>query len=193
MRTLLTTQSLPLLLLLLQQFPLQILMSYRDWSSGLNLSKEELDYLDLLFGTGPTKPPTEDTFLKNVVVDNEIPLSYYDYCNVQMMYKKIHSRFKCKKEHFFLRAYYSDLKRTCNSMLVPCKNGVKNCHKSVKLMEGVYCNLTSGVRMPDCRYDSFHKVGYILLICKWEGFIEHFPLQLEDILEEPKRRYGGRQ
>ncbi|XP_066132803.1 inactive ribonuclease-like protein 9 [Saccopteryx bilineata] len=192
MRALLTTQSLPLLLLLLQPLPLQILMLGGYLGSRVNLSQDFLDYLDLLYGTGPTKPPTENTFLQNVVVDKDIPLNHYDYCNIQMKYKKIHSRFKCKKEHFFLRAQYWDLKRTCNSVLVPCKNGVKNCHKGMKLMEGVYCNLTSGVRMPGCEYDSFYKVGYILLICKWEGFIEHFPLQLEDILDKPDRRYGGR-
>ncbi|KAF6352286.1 ribonuclease A family member 9 (inactive) [Rhinolophus ferrumequinum] len=184
MGTLLTMQPLPLLLLLLQPFPFQFLMlrKYLD----LSPSQEEAfqDYLAELYTTGPTKPPTKESFQKDVIIDFERPLSDFNYCCGEILMKNVHTRLHCRKEHFFLGVEYKELQKLCKQRFVACKNGVKRCHRSLKLIEGVYCNLTDGVMMPDCRYQSFYKKGYVLITCRWQDDIRQMiPAHVNDILE----------
>lgn len=184
MGTLLTMQPLPLLLLLLQPFPFQFvkLRKYLDFSPAEREAFE--DYLAELFSTGPTKPPTKELFQKDVIIDYERPLSESNYCREEVKRKNIQNRLHCKKEHFFLGVEYEELQQMCKQRFVACRNGVKRCHRSEKLIEGVYCNLTDGVMMPDCQYQSVYKKGYVLITCRWQDDIRQIiPSHVNDILE----------
>ncbi|XP_019487898.1 PREDICTED: inactive ribonuclease-like protein 9 [Hipposideros armiger] len=184
MGTLLTMQPLPLLLLLLQPFPFQFLMLREYLDSSTDWDEEFEDYLAELYSTGPTKPPTKETFQKHVIVDSDRSLSDSWYCYGEIRMKNIQNRLHCKKEHFFLQVKYEELQNLCNQRFVPCKNGVKKCHRSQKVIEGVYCNLTAGTRMPDCEYESFHKKGHVLITCRWQDDIQQIiPVHVNSILE----------
>ncbi|XP_036984438.1 inactive ribonuclease-like protein 9 [Artibeus jamaicensis] len=183
MKTLLTMQSLPLLLLLLQPLPLQVLMQ-RFFGVPDQLAEELEDYADELYSTGPTKPPTKEIFQKHVIIPPVFPL-YFEYdCSFEMRFRNVHDRFYCRKEHFFLPVTYEELQKTCNSKFVACRNGVKRCHKTEKIIEGLHCKLTSGIRMSGCYYETFLKKGYVLITCRWQDDIgEIIPEQVNDILE----------
>ncbi|XP_058396373.1 inactive ribonuclease-like protein 9 [Diceros bicornis minor] len=170
MRTLITTQLLSLLLLLLQPPQFQRAFKYYDLSD--TEAEEFEDYLEELFATGPTKPPTKEDFQKTVIIQPGRPLSDPEYCNDEMKMKNVHNRLYCRKEHFFLQVAYEKVQKICHNIYVPCKNGVKKCHRSKKLIEGVYCNLTAGVKMSYCEYESFYRQGYALITCRWQNDIQ---------------------
>ncbi|KAM5340258.1 inactive ribonuclease-like protein 9 [Glossophaga mutica] len=189
MKPLLTTQSLPLLLLLLQLLPLQVLMQGKYFGFPDHLAEEFNDYVDELYSTGPTQPPTKDIFQKHVIIPPLFPL-YREYdCSVEMRYRNVHNRFYCRKEHFFLPVTYEELQKTCSSKFVACRNGVRRCHKTKKIIEGLHCKLTSGIRMSGCSYNTIVKKGYALITCRWQDDIgEIIPEYVNDILEIPGKQ-----
>ncbi|XP_070441065.1 inactive ribonuclease-like protein 9 [Equus przewalskii] len=179
---LITTQLLPLLLLMLQPLQFEKLFKYSDLS---DVDSEEFeDYLEELYSTGPTKAPTKKTFQNQVLADPDRPLSDPHYCNDEVRMKNVHNRLYCKKEHFFLQATYEEVQKICRHLFVPCKNGVKKCHRSKKLIEGVYCSLTSGTMIVDCIYESFYKRGFALITCRWQNDIQEIiPDHVDDLQE----------
>nr|CDG32098.1 TPA: ribonuclease A K1 [Vicugna pacos] len=171
----------PLLLLFLLLKPLQF-----QWINDPQFPADKLeefeDYLEYLFGTGPTRPPTKETFKSRVIVDRERPLYDPDYCTEEIKMKNVHKKLLCVKEHFFLQTTYEDMQQICLDMFVPCKNGVKRCHRSKQLVKGVHCVLQSGYRMPECVYESSYTAGNVLLTCEWQNDIDDlFPANVNDI------------
>ncbi|CAK7305709.1 Inactive ribonuclease-like protein 9 [Vulpes lagopus] len=182
MWTLLTMQPLALLLLLMMQ-PLQfiILKNFGDFTD--EKLEEFEDYLGDIHSPGPAKPPTKDTFLRRIIIDPGRPLTDSAYCTEEIKMKNVHDNFSCVREHFFLQIAYEDLQKTCKNLNVPCKNGVKKCHRSKEVIEGVYCNLTRGAKMTDCEYDSFYRQGYVLITCRWQNNIQEIvPVYVDDIM-----------
>ncbi|XP_045677953.1 inactive ribonuclease-like protein 9 [Phyllostomus hastatus] len=187
MKTLLTMQSLPLLLLLLQPLPLQVLMQRRFPSMPDDVRTEEFEeFVDELYSTGPTKPPTKKIFQNHFIIPTVLPFYNEYHCNWDLKIRHVHDRFSCRKEHFFLLVSYEELQKTCSSKFVACRNGVRRCHKTERIIEGVYCKLTRGIRMPECTYEGFPKKGYALITCRWQDDIgEIIPEHVNDILEIP--------
>lgn len=188
MGALLITKPLPLLLLLLQPLPFQSLLfqyvSPPHYDFPDEKSEEVEDYIDEVYATGPTKPPTEEIFQRQVIIDHDRSLDDPQFCNGETKMKIVHNRLSCVKEHFFLKVSYRELKQSCNRMFTACNNGVKRCHRTWSLIEGVYCKLTAGTRMPDCEFTSFHQKGYALITCRWEDKIsETIPYYVNGILE----------
>ncbi|XP_027975246.1 inactive ribonuclease-like protein 9 [Eumetopias jubatus] len=181
MPTLITSRPLALLLLLLQPLQFKILRV------GLDKSEEEIeqfeDYLEELHSSGPAKPLTKEAFQRRTIIDPERPLIDPDYCTDEMKMKNVHDKFRCVREHFFLQIAYEDLQKICKNLFVPCKNGVKKCHRSRQLVEGVYCNLTRGARMSDCEYESSYRKGHVLITCRWQDDIQEIiPAYVNDIM-----------
>uniref|UniRef100_A0A673T052 Inactive ribonuclease-like protein 9 n=1 Tax=Suricata suricatta TaxID=37032 RepID=A0A673T052_SURSU len=168
----------PLLLLLLLLQPLQLKFLHQN--GRMSEEKAELfeDYLEELDSTGPTLPPTKDVFKSHTIIDPERPLTDYYYCTDEVKMKNVHNRFHCVKEHFFLLASFEELQEACYNLFVPCKNGVKKCHRSRQSIKGVYCNLISGTRMPNCVYASSYRQGYVLLTCRWQNDIQEMNMPL---------------
>ncbi|XP_077626441.1 inactive ribonuclease-like protein 9 [Crocuta crocuta] len=171
-----------LLLLLLQPLQLKILIQYAP------MSEEEVehfeDYLEEMYSTGPTLPPTKDVFKSRTIIYSRRPLTDSNYCTDEIKTKNVHNRFRCVKEHFFLQTSFEELQDICNNLFVSCKNGVKRCHRSKRLIKGVYCNLTRGVVMTDCVYESSYRQGYVLMTCRWQDDIQEIiPAYINDIIE----------
>ncbi|XP_016055117.1 PREDICTED: inactive ribonuclease-like protein 9 [Miniopterus natalensis] len=183
MRSLLTMQSLPLLLLLLQPLPLKVLMlpKYSEFSEETEEKFE--DYLAELHVTGPTKPPTEEDFQKHFIARPGRQIDFA-YCGLETMVKNVHIGYQCKEEHFFLLATYNEVLSACSNMYVPCKNGVKKCHRVNKEIVGVYCKLITGTVITGCVYNSVEKHGHALITCGWQDDIgKIIPNDVNDILE----------
>lgn len=182
MCTLLTSQSLPLLLLLLQPLPLQVLMlGEHDFSD--EMEEKFKDYLDELHSTGPTRPPTKESFQKHVMLAPDYKLDKYHLCTSEMLARNIHNRYYCRKEHFFLYVAYEELQKACHTKYVACKNGVRKCHKTKEQIEGAYCALKKGINMPVCEYETTYKKGYALITCRWQNDIgEIIPEYVNNIL-----------
>uniref|UniRef100_A0A452FRM7 Inactive ribonuclease-like protein 9 n=2 Tax=Capra hircus TaxID=9925 RepID=A0A452FRM7_CAPHI len=180
MGTLINKQLLFLLFLLLK--PLQFVKITDPYLSAER--REELeDYINDLYATGPTKPPTKETFKTRVIIDSEMPLTDQEYCNLEMKMKRVHNRLYCVKEHFFLQASYDDIQKICHNMFVQCKDGIRKCHRSRKIISGVHCVLTNGVMMPFCEYISSYKEGWVFITCQWEDNTgEIIPVSVTDIL-----------
>ncbi|KAG5206411.1 hypothetical protein JEQ12_017984 [Ovis aries] len=180
MGTLINKQLLFLLFLLLK--PLQF-VKITDPHLSPERRQEIEDYINDLYATGPTKPPTKETFKTRVIIDSEMPLTDREYCNLEMKMKRVHNRLYCVKEHFFLQASYDDIQKICHNMFVQCKDGIRKCHRSRKIISGVHCVLTSGVMMPFCEYISSYKEGWVFITCQWEDNTgEIIPVSVTDIL-----------
>ncbi|XP_054421167.1 inactive ribonuclease-like protein 9 [Pteronotus mesoamericanus] len=189
MKILLTTQSLPLFLVLLQPLPLQVLMQRRYLDLPDHVAEELEDYSDELYSTGPTKPPTKKSFQRHVIIPPLFPFYHHYDCTFEMKERNVHDRFFCRKEHFFLPVAYEELQKTCNSKYVACKNGLRRCHKTKKLIKVLHCKLTHGTKMSDCEYQSFYKEGYALITCRWQDDIgEIIPEHVNGILELPNNQ-----
>lgn len=155
---------------------------YRDSSDHLSEGFE--DFRDEMYSTGPTKPPTKKIFQEHVIIPTVIPFYYNDYCTYDIQFRFVHDRFSCRKEHFFLSVTYEELQKTCSSKFVACRNGVRRCHKTERIIEGLHCKLLRGIRMPYCTYGGFPKTGYALITCRWQDDIgEIIPEHVNDILE----------
>lgn len=143
------------------------------------------DYRDGVYSTGPTRPPTKESFQKHVAFEYYPSNSWYMHCTAEMKYRNIFGKnLKCRKEHFFLDIAYEELQKTCYNMYEACKNGVRKCHKTKKVIEGVYCELEEGIRMPACIYKTTYKKGYALITCRWQDDIgEIIPDFVNNILE----------
>lgn len=175
MCTLLTSQSLPLLLLLLQPLPLH----------GLSPEMQEKfdDYFDEIYSTGPTKPPTKESFQKHVILDSDYKLLENYLCTYEMLARNIHDRHYCRKEHLFLYIAYEELQKACYTKYVACKNGVRKCHKTKVQIGGVHCALKEGINIPGCQYETTYKKGYALFTCRWQDDIgEIIPEYVNNIL-----------
>ncbi|XP_057576751.1 inactive ribonuclease-like protein 9 [Hippopotamus amphibius kiboko] len=168
MGTLINTKALFLLFLLLK--PLQF-VGINDYNFSPEKQEEFEDYMEDLLSTGPTKPPSKDTFKKRVIIDAERPLTDPEYCTEEIRMKNVHNKLFCVKEHFFLLASYEDIQELCFHMFVQCSNGIRKCHRSWKVIEGVHCVLTSGDKMPSCKYESSRKEGFVLVTCRWQNDI----------------------
>ncbi|KAM5338517.1 ribonuclease 7-like [Glossophaga mutica] len=57
----------------------------------------------------------------------------------------------CKSLNTFLHESFSSVADTCQTPIIACKNGHKNCHQSKGPVPLTKCELTSG-KYPDCRY-----------------------------------------
>lgn len=183
MYTLLTSQSLPLLLLMLQPLSSQVL-PYSKFASSDELKESIRDYIDEIHSTGPTRPPTRELFELHVILLPEFGYRDSLLCTHEMPFKRVHTRHNCRNEHFLLDIDYETLQETCHSMYVPCKNGVRKCHKTKEPVEVVHCELTEGKYMPGCQYKTTFKKGYALITCQWQDDIEEIgPDFVNGILE----------
>nr|CAI9710807.1 unnamed protein product [Rangifer tarandus platyrhynchus] len=77
----------PLFLLFLLLKPLQF-VRINDPSLSDERREELEDYLEDLYATGPTKPPTKEAFKTHVIINSEMPLTDQDYCNQEMRMKR---------------------------------------------------------------------------------------------------------
>uniref|UniRef100_A0A8C9DEJ9 Inactive ribonuclease-like protein 9 n=1 Tax=Prolemur simus TaxID=1328070 RepID=A0A8C9DEJ9_PROSS len=181
MRTLVIRHLLLLLLLLLQ--PLQLQGGALQFSSFGNISEEFLEYLEEVMGTGPTRPPTQKKILQMFIAEPERPLLDWDYCSSEMMMRNVHYRFQCVTKHYFLCVSYEYLKMLCSMSVALCKNGTRRCRLSSHKIEGVYCNLTEGDRMPNCHYETIYRKGHALITCRWKKETREFiPDGVDDIV-----------
>nr|Q7YRG9.1 RecName: Full=Inactive ribonuclease-like protein 9; Flags: Precursor [Saimiri boliviensis boliviensis]AAQ01507.1 LOC122650 [Saimiri boliviensis] len=192
MRTLITTHSLLLFLLLLQLLqPLQFQdMYYEDFYFPVSRTEEDFeDFLVEFQSTGPTRPPTKEKVKRRILVNPGMPLGDSGYCNYQIMRKNVYYKYSCVTEHYFLLMQYDELEKTCYNRFVPCKNGIRKCNRSKKLVEGVYCYLTEASNLPMCQYESFYRRGYVLITCTWQNEIQKLiPYTINDIVEPPNHR-----
>ncbi|EGW13143.1 inactive ribonuclease-like protein 9 [Cricetulus griseus] len=165
-------QPLPLLLLLLL-LPLKLQADYWD-DTEYELEPEFRDYLRELHATGPTKQPTKERIKEKIIAVYDRPLHDDDYCDSEMKTKSIHHRLLCYKEHYFIKAAYTELKSVCHGKRVKCKDGIQFCRRSTDLMSGVRCTLVSGERMPFCSYESKVMQGYVVVTCQWDSDSKQF-------------------
>ena len=172
----------PLFLLFLLLKPLQF-VRINDPSLSDERREELEDYLEDLYATGPTKPPTKEAFKTHVIINSEMPLTDQDYCNQEMKMKRVHNRLYCVKQHFFLQASYNDIQEICHNIFVQCTNGVRKCHRSQQIISGVHCALKSGTMMPFCEYTSSYREGWVLITCQWDDVVgEIIPVSVIDIV-----------
>lgn len=175
-RTLVTKHPLPLLLLLQLLQPLHFYQDYVDRENLKELQEE-------LYGIGPMRPYSKERFERLSIIKHGRLMYDPNYCNQLIKERDIHDRKKCVKEHYFVTMQYSEMQSLCSSKFVPCKNGVKKCNKSSRLIDGLYCNLIGGNIVPYCQYESFHRQGYVLLTCQWNNDIEKLiPEKINDIM-----------
>ncbi|XP_037691092.1 inactive ribonuclease-like protein 9 [Choloepus didactylus] len=180
MRSLLSTHSLPLLLLLLP--PLCFLQVDDRFFLSDDLTEEFEEYVDEFHDTGPTRAPTKEKFIK-IILEPERPLTDSTYCSDEIKFKNIHKGLKCFVEHYFFKTKYEEIQDLCYSTFVKCKNGIRRCHRSRKLIEGPYCKLKKGNTMPNCEYESFYRKVYVLITCQWQNKIhELVPESVTDML-----------
>ncbi|XP_008681902.1 inactive ribonuclease-like protein 9 [Ursus americanus] len=182
----------PLALLLLLLQPLQFEFLRIHLGKSEEETEEFEDYLEELLKLGPARPLTKDAFRRRTIIDPARPLTDPEYCTAEMKMKNVHDKFRCVREHFFLQVVYEELQKLCKNIFVPCKNGVKKCHRSRQLIEGVYCNLTRGARMSDCEYKSSYRQGYVLITCRWQDDIQEIiPAYVNDIMTLDKHVKDG--
>nr|XP_004482784.1 inactive ribonuclease-like protein 9 [Dasypus novemcinctus] len=181
MWSLLSTRPLPLLLLLLSPLYFQVIAKESPLS---DLESEELeDYINDFFATGPTREPTKSKFIRKTLLEPGRPLTDPYYCNDEIKNKNVHKYQQCVKEHYFLLTEYEEVQRLCHHLFVNCKDGIKGCNRSNKLIDGLYCKLQRGTRMPDCEYESFFRRGYVFITCQWQNEIHQLiPVTINDIM-----------
>ncbi|KFO37218.1 Ribonuclease-like protein 9 [Fukomys damarensis] len=175
MRILFTKHPLPLLFLLLLP-PMQLQGTFSNFYLLPNFTKEEFyNYLYEIYGTGPTRPPSKRKIEKIVLVEEDWrPLRDPEYCTGEMKYKNVHYKMKCVNYHYFLQTSYELLQQTCYNTAVLCRGGTNTCKMSSKAVEGVFCKLTQGTRMPDCDYESTYMHGYVVITCRWNNETQEF-------------------
>nr|XP_020028132.1 inactive ribonuclease-like protein 9 [Castor canadensis] len=181
MRTLVTKYLLPLLLLLL--LPVQPQTHWKERFPGA--TEDFLDYLEDIYSSGPTRPPTKAKFIEKVIANKQRKITDGDYCNDEIKYKNVHYKLGCVQSHYFINTTYEVLQNVCTTHPeVPCKNGIRRCRASSFLIKAVYCMLTSGTRMPECYYDSFERNGYVLMTCRWHNETREFlPDHVQDVIQ----------
>ncbi|XP_076982804.1 inactive ribonuclease-like protein 9 [Tamandua tetradactyla] len=141
------------------------------------------DYLNEFHAVGPTREPTKEKFIKKVILKPGRPLTDPDYCNDEVRNKNVHKHLHCVQEHYFLQTKYEDIQKLCYNLFVNCKNGIKRCNRSNKLIDGLYCKLISGTQIPMCDYESVYKKGYVFITCKWQNEIQELvPVTINDIM-----------
>ncbi|XP_006163141.1 inactive ribonuclease-like protein 9 [Tupaia chinensis] len=182
-RMLLTAHPLLLLLLLLQSLkPLQFFREESNFYLPPDVEEEFEDYVEEVLGTGATRPPTKEKFIRFTIIQPGRPLLDNYYCTDTIKDRNVHHRFKCVKEHYFLLTPYDELKQSCRHRYVQCKNGVRKCNMSKNLVEGLYCKLIAGTQMPECTFESTYKRGYAFITCQWEDRIQELvPDNVDDI------------
>nr|XP_040131852.1 inactive ribonuclease-like protein 9 [Ictidomys tridecemlineatus] len=185
-RTLVTKH--PVLLLLLVQL-LQPLIPDREY---LRVSRENRDEYDEIlagfYGKGPTRSYTKEKFEKFSIIAPGRPLSDSSYCDDIIKERNVQHRLNCMTEHYFVIMEYSEMQTLCYSKYAPCKNGVKKCNRSRRLVDGLYCKLTGEAKLPDCKYESVERRGYVLFTCRWQDDIKKLvPKKINDIMV-PSRR-----
>uniref|UniRef100_A0A8C6EMK9 Inactive ribonuclease-like protein 9 n=1 Tax=Marmota marmota marmota TaxID=9994 RepID=A0A8C6EMK9_MARMA len=183
-RTLVTKH--PLLLLLLLQL-LQALQALKIDRVYLGIPEESRDEYDELweefYGTGPTRPFTKKKFERISILQPGRQLSDPSYCDHLVRERNVQHKLNCLKEHYFVIMEFSEMQTLCYSKYVPCKNGVKKCIRSKNTVEGLYCKLTGGTKLPDCKYESVERRGYVLFTCRWQDDIQSLtPEKINDIV-----------
>ncbi|XP_008830805.1 inactive ribonuclease-like protein 9 [Nannospalax galili] len=168
MRTPVTKDWLPLLLLLLCLLPLKLYGDYWDEYND-ELTPEFNSHLEEMYGTGPTKQPTIEKIIRWIIADVDRPLGGDDYCESEILFKSIHYKLNCYAQHYFVAVPYKELQKACHGERVPCNNRRGICRKSTNLVEGVRCVLTSGKTLPDCKYNSFFLTAYPVVTCRWHS------------------------
>ncbi|XP_008063061.1 inactive ribonuclease-like protein 9 [Carlito syrichta] len=187
MRTLVTMHPLPLLLLLLlllHSLQAQKLLGNINGFYVPTDRKEFAEYLEEVYGTGPTRKPSREKALRKVIAERGTSFSSM-YCRDEMWYRNVHYRLRCVPENFFLYMEYEELQEICKTKTVPCKDGTKRCKKSNRIIQAVYCSLIEGERMPDCEYASFQRRGYVLITCRWQNETQEFiPDSINDMIPD---------
>ncbi|XP_007949416.1 inactive ribonuclease-like protein 9 [Orycteropus afer afer] len=170
------------LLLLLFQRTLQFQRNYSKFILPDSLQEDFEYYFGDFFGTGATIEPSKENFKLRMIVIPERSIFDDSFCSDAIMFKNIHNKFHCVEEHYFLQEPYEEIKKICSYSFTNCKNGIRKCNRSKKVMDGLYCKLETGTRIPDCRYQSFYRRGLALITCKWQNKIgELVPFSVEDI------------
>lgn len=170
MKSLVTKCPWPLSLLLLL-LPLKLQGDYWD-SYEYEIDPEVRDYLRELYSIGPTKPPTKERI--KILADPDRPLYGDNYCNSELMSRKIHYRHLCYLEHYFVAESFSYLQKACYGQRVRCKNRVTFCRRSMKLAKGIQCTLVADKKIPECLYKSVFMTGYAVVTCQWDSDSEEF-------------------
>lgn len=136
------------------------------------------------FGSGPTKPPVREKFINDFLIGSERPLYDSLFCTDTILLKSVHHKSRCMAEHYFIVMPYNEVEKICYTRFAECKDGIKKCNRGRELIEGVYCKLTKGTKMPECQYDSFYKKGLAVITCKWANIFEELiPVTVNEIKE----------
>ncbi|XP_075388351.1 inactive ribonuclease-like protein 9 [Tenrec ecaudatus] len=177
------THPLSLLLLL---FPAVQLDGDDTSLPEFDFDEDFIDILEDFYGTGATSEPTKERFEEKSMVT---PLDKFivptGYCDYEIKYKNVHQKkLGCVNEHYFFQEKYEDIKQMCHYSFVRCKNGIRKCHRSKKLMHVMYCKLIRGIRLPECYYQDFGMFGLAFITCKWQDDIgELIPFSIDGVLE----------
>ncbi|XP_049755118.1 inactive ribonuclease-like protein 9 [Elephas maximus indicus] len=149
-----------------------------------NFEEDFEDYVTEFYGTGSTTEPTKEKFKRKMIIvpGRQIHITNEEYCSHAILFKNIHNKLRCVKEHYFLQEPYEEIRKICYNSFIKCKNGIRKCNRSKKVMEGLYCKLRRGTTSPDCQYESFYKRGLAIITCKWQNSIgELVPVSINDI------------
>ncbi|XP_004390072.2 inactive ribonuclease-like protein 9 [Trichechus manatus latirostris] len=173
---------LPLLLLLFQ--PVQFQMTSNSFHLPNHLKEDFEDYLEEFYGTGSTTETTKEKFKRKMIIvpGKQIHLGDTEYCNHAIKFKNIHNKLRRVEEHYFLQKVYEEIRKICYNSFIKCKNGIRKCNRSKKVMKGLYCKLKRGTKLPDCEYESFYRRRLAFITCKWKNEIrELVPVSINDI------------
>uniref|UniRef100_A0A5F4W6F1 Ribonuclease K6 n=1 Tax=Callithrix jacchus TaxID=9483 RepID=A0A5F4W6F1_CALJA len=71
----------------------------------------------------------------------------------------------CKPQNTFLHDSFQNVTAVCELLSITCKNGLHNCHQSLKPVNMTDCRLTSG-NYPQCRYSTAAKYKFFIIACE---------------------------
>ncbi|XP_054420177.1 ribonuclease 7-like [Pteronotus mesoamericanus] len=91
-------------------------------------------------------------------------------CNRAMGNINRHTK-HCKSLNTFLQESFTSVAATCQTPIIACKNGHKNCHQSKGPVSLTECKLTSG-KYPECKYKEKKLHAPYIIACD--------PLQKDD-------------
>ncbi|KAK2103897.1 hypothetical protein P7K49_017753 [Saguinus oedipus] len=70
----------------------------------------------------------------------------------------------CKPQNTFLHDSFQNVAAVCDLLSITCKNGLHNCHQSLKPVNMTDCRLTSG-KYPQCRYSAAAQYKLFIVAC----------------------------
>ncbi|XP_076983428.1 ribonuclease K6 [Tamandua tetradactyla] len=70
----------------------------------------------------------------------------------------------CKPQNTFLHDSFQNVTAVCGLLNITCKNGLNNCHESLKPINMTHCNLTAG-KYPNCVYKEIAQYKRFIVAC----------------------------